>query len=320
MLPKCIKNAAQPHTNVKHMLITVTPQIAAELLVECANESNRTSREPVITKYANDMLNDQWTDQHIAPIVISKNGILLDGAHRLKAVIKSGKAVNMWIAMEVDDDQYLTMDNGTPRKIRDYVKLYVPHSSDIVAPLAKTHFCLTHGTGELARIIDQGRYMRNMSPTRNDIIHDVIENKEQLMRYAEWANSAAKGTMNKFRTQYATAFMLIDMFGNTSQFERFRLDYNMPVSPNPVIETLKQRMLANTTTRCDGQSMKIYNIAQILRAYDAYVSHDENMSPERTKRFMSKASESFMTYDKTITVTLKAARAAENRELAKEVA
>lgn len=320
MLPKCIKNAAQPRTHVQHMLITITPAIAAELLSKCANKSNRTLRTPVITKYANDMLNGQWTDEHIAPIVISKSGVLLDGHHRLKAIIKSGKAVNMWVATDVDDEQYLTMDNGTPRQIRDYVKLYVPHSYDIVAPLAKTHFCLTHGTGELARIINQGRYMRNMSPTRNDIIHDVIENKELLMRYAEWANDAAKKTMNKFRTQYAIAFMLIDMFGNTSQFERFRLDYNMPVSPNPVIETLKQRMLANATSRCDGQSMKVYNIAQILRAYDAYLSHDEDMSPERTKRFMSKASESFMTYDKTITGSLKAAYTAQNRELAKEEA
>lgn len=320
MLPKCLRNATTPHTNVQHTLVAMTPQLAKELLTECANESNRTSRDPVIAKYANDMVNGQWTDAHIAPIVISKNGVLLDGEHRLKAIIKSGKTIYVWVATDVDDEQYLTMDNGTPRRIRDYVKLYVPNNSDIVAPLAKTHFCLTHGTGELTRIIDYGRYMRNLSPTRNDIIHDVIENKEQLLLYAEWANNAAKGTMNKFRTQYAIAFMLIDMFGNTSQFERFRIDYNMPVSPNPIVESLKQRMLTNATSRHDNQSMKVYNIAQILRAYDAYLSHDEDMSPERAKRFMSKASESFITYDKTVTNMLKSTYTASEYALEEEAA
>ena len=71
--------------------VEVTPQYAAKLLETIANPRNRRFDAKKLDQYQSDMRTPgKWITDTADFIRISKKGILLDGHHRLKAVVLSG--------------------------------------------------------------------------------------------------------------------------------------------------------------------------------------------------------------------------------------
>ena len=66
-------------------LLTITPNEASKYLAN--NPANRKINESVVRAMAEDMKAGRWMQTHQG-IAISKTGRLLDGQHRLSAVIK----------------------------------------------------------------------------------------------------------------------------------------------------------------------------------------------------------------------------------------
>jgi hypothetical protein len=93
----------------------VTPAIAEAWLASNYRE-NRKLRPPRIEEYALAMRNGEWklTSQGIA---ISEDGELLDGQHRLNAVVQSGCSVWMWVFFGVASSAYLVIDNGMAKDL-----------------------------------------------------------------------------------------------------------------------------------------------------------------------------------------------------------
>lgn len=79
---------------VESEVIVITPEIAQSLLGK--NKSNRGIKNSLITSYANDMLSDNWRLTHQG-IAINELGELVDGQHRLLAIIKSNKPIKMMV-------------------------------------------------------------------------------------------------------------------------------------------------------------------------------------------------------------------------------
>jgi hypothetical protein len=84
----------QTKSNVKGTLRTVTPSMAAEILER--NKNNRTLRESVVDSYAQDMRNGHWLVNNQG-IALADDGSLLDGQHRLSAIVRSGVSVPMLV-------------------------------------------------------------------------------------------------------------------------------------------------------------------------------------------------------------------------------
>lgn len=78
----------------------ITPQRAAEYL-KC-NKVNRLISHETINKYADDMKNGAFQCNGEA-IKFNKSGDLVDGQHRLRAIIKSGVTVEILVIRGVDD-------------------------------------------------------------------------------------------------------------------------------------------------------------------------------------------------------------------------
>lgn len=98
----------------------VTPEIAAEMLRH--NTNNRRLRQTLVKEYAEAMSKGEWLENGEA-IIISKSGALLDGQHRLGAVISYGKPVNFLIVRGVEDNAVKTMDVGRKRSIADHLEI-----------------------------------------------------------------------------------------------------------------------------------------------------------------------------------------------------
>lgn len=99
---------------IKAEIINISPDMASRLLAN--NPSNRNVSQERVCQYATDMLVGEWnvTGQGIS---ICEDGHLLDGQHRLYAIIKSGVTVPMLVTTGLPAcGEY---DAGRPRSLRD---------------------------------------------------------------------------------------------------------------------------------------------------------------------------------------------------------
>ena len=98
----------------------VTPELAAELLQN--NAGNRKARRSLVAKYATTMKSGGW-DVTPEAIILSKTGRLLNGQHRLQAVIESGETLILLFIENVDEAIFKRLDRGAPRSISDALQI-----------------------------------------------------------------------------------------------------------------------------------------------------------------------------------------------------
>lgn len=99
---------------------TITPKQAEKYLQ--FNTSNRNLRKSLVSQYARDMTNGKWRLTHQG-VAFNCDGTLLDGQHRLKAIVESGVTVQMLVARGVDSKNQLVMDDHAKRSAGDALTL-----------------------------------------------------------------------------------------------------------------------------------------------------------------------------------------------------
>ncbi|MBY0243435.1 MAG: hypothetical protein K2X55_29425 [Burkholderiaceae bacterium] len=106
---------------MKFEQIMVSPTLAGEFL-KMNVVGNRKLRKSLVHRYADAMTRGEWmaTPEGIA---FSVKGDLIDGQHRLNAVIRSGCTVPMIICREVPDGAFKAMNGGSPWTAADATKL-----------------------------------------------------------------------------------------------------------------------------------------------------------------------------------------------------
>lgn len=91
---------------------TITPQ-AARVMLE-ANTANRPLSKDVVERYASDIRNGRWANDG-SPIRFARCGRLLDGQHRLSAIVAADKPIDAVVMRGLDDNAFTTMDTGKAR-------------------------------------------------------------------------------------------------------------------------------------------------------------------------------------------------------------
>jgi hypothetical protein len=110
-----MKTRTQPTATPKvtTSIVEITPDIAASWLA-LFNAGNRRARADIVKKYARFMTAGEWavTDQCIS-FDIENN--LLNGQHRLMAVVQSGVTIMAMVARNMPKDSFKYMDQGAFR-------------------------------------------------------------------------------------------------------------------------------------------------------------------------------------------------------------
>lgn len=97
---------------------TITPAKAEEYLRH--NTHNRALRKTTVATYAYAMRDGQWV-LNGESIKFDRSGVLVDGQHRLAAIIEAGVAVDVLVVRNVDMDSQITVDVGLRRSIGDHL-------------------------------------------------------------------------------------------------------------------------------------------------------------------------------------------------------
>lgn len=106
-------------------VVDITPEIAREWMAR--NIGNRPASQAHVAKLEKAILEGHWKMTG-DPIRFSKTGKLLDGQHRLQAILNSGKTVTCVVMSDLDDEIFDVLDSGKGRQKSDvlFIELGLP--------------------------------------------------------------------------------------------------------------------------------------------------------------------------------------------------
>lgn len=107
---------------MRTQIMTITPELAKSFLGN--NTENRKKRGWWVTCLANMIKRGEWLLTHQG-IAFTKSGKLIDGQHRLEAIVEAGMPVQMLVIYDVDDSAFKVVDSGVKRTLSDLTGMNV---------------------------------------------------------------------------------------------------------------------------------------------------------------------------------------------------
>ena len=153
----------------------VTPEVATTWLAR--NHHNRNIRSKSVALLARDMAAGNWRFTGEA-IKFDTDGTLLDGQHRLMAVVQSGASINMLVIRGLDREAQLVMDSGAKRSAADALGWSGHKNTNLLAAAARLGLEIERG--------DTNRVF-----THSEVVAYVDENPD-LLEIVGTANNARK--------------------------------------------------------------------------------------------------------------------------------
>jgi len=244
--------------------VLVTPELAADWLTR--NSHNRPLRERFAQAYAQDMLNGDWT-WTADPIRFAgdiASGPLVDGQHRLRAVVIAGEsnphiAIPMLVVFGLAERAQEDIDRGLPRKFHDVLHLRGEvNASALAALIRRVHHWkqgnrriqdmkFPYTSAQLLRTLDEHPELREMVVSSRRV-SETCSIPASIVGLAWWVCAQIdEGDANYF-------------------FERLG-DGQGLAKTDPVYEL---RRVAATTKTIRGARNMTYLLAITIKAWNAY--------------------------------------------------
>ena len=102
--------------------VPVTPALA-RLLIDLNSDNNRNHKPTVSDAYCRDMENGKWVEETGQTLKIATNGRLVDGLHRVHAVLKSLKTVKFDLCFGLEPESAVVVDQNAARSIADIIRI-----------------------------------------------------------------------------------------------------------------------------------------------------------------------------------------------------
>lgn len=248
--------------------IVVTVKMAQEWL-ETLNTHNRPVVASNVLKLVRELRNDYWMVNG-ETIKFDWNGVLLDGQHRLMAIVESGCPAECLVVYGLDPECFPTLDAGTRRTAGHHV-----------AMLGKSHYN-TLGTA----ITHLRRYERGdlVSTTAADRVVSGPEVVETLARYpdleqsVDWGRSVGKMLSPSLATFFHYVFSRQDAALADAFFEG--LANGTGLADTDAVYHLRERLIRARLDRTATLSAR-YVMALVIKAWRKTVAGE----PTRTLRW-----------------------------------
>ncbi len=106
--------------NITSSIEIITPEIASHYIQK--NRDNRPLSPSIVNNYAATMERGSWMFNGDS-IRFDEDGYLLDGQHRLYAVMQSGTSMQCFIIRGIPREVFTTIDIGRGRRLADFIAL-----------------------------------------------------------------------------------------------------------------------------------------------------------------------------------------------------
>jgi hypothetical protein len=155
-------------------ILEISPDNAKYILNNYSRKNNRKISEAVVTNYSNYMKQGEWVISE--PIAFDNNGIILNGHHRLHAVIMSKMTVAFNVMYEIEPDAFPAYDGHKGRTAGDTLSIACIPNAAAVAAIASAYwnlkFAYTKNNGE------GGSLNTFLKPSKKEILEMVKKHEE----------------------------------------------------------------------------------------------------------------------------------------------
>lgn len=207
-----MKNTTSAMKSYTATPVLITPEMAKNILKR-NYKKNRKLNKTRIAKYARDMEKGQWNSSPLEPIGFDEEGRLIQGQHRMMAVIKSGKTVLFYVMNDVPNKDYRVLDSGKARTAGDVLK--IPNAAKL-ATLAGNIICVEHGNSTLKEcILRRFNYRgQEINPSKGECIKYVEEHTQRLQKYKAAGDHTRRMLKVKLnQTMVPFFYYLLDFLG-----------------------------------------------------------------------------------------------------------
>lgn len=238
-------------------VVMVDPETATDWLGH--NTRNRTPRKAAVAAYAADMRNGdwRWTGD---PIRRAADGTILDGQHRLMAVVESGVTLPFLVLTGLPVEAQENIDAGVPRKFQDVLALRGEASATHLAAIVRKVHDWESGSrvfggpgrathAQLSRTLEAHPELREIQKASNNVAAVWRDMPASLIGLAWWV------------------FGGIDQEDADYFFARLA-DGQHLASGDPIYELRKQ--LAAMRNNVKGERNQRYMMALTIKAWNAY--------------------------------------------------
>jgi len=104
---------------IKSILVKITPAIAKKMLKQ--NTNNRKVSKQRVRFYAEEMQEGRWKTN--GDSVRFSGSRIIDGQHRLLAIVKSGKCIKIMVTTGLKSDVFSTIDRGFIRSVGQILQM-----------------------------------------------------------------------------------------------------------------------------------------------------------------------------------------------------
>lgn len=243
--------------NITPRLVTITPEMAEEYLKK--NTANRNVSATNLAMIKRALIHGEWLVNGEA-IKISKAGRVLDGQHRLYAIVETGIPMTTYIIEGLDDEAQFTMDTGKARKLADMLTLRGEKSATRLAAIVRrVHLYKEHGL----RAASVSSYPLTVAEClaeldRTPRLREMVTDSSRIGRAAKLPGSLV--AVLQF------AFEEIDEDDSAYFFNKLETGENL--SANDPIHVLRGQL--DRLDSSHGTVNKTYLMALVIKAWNAF--------------------------------------------------
>lgn len=231
---------------------TITPAIAAKYL--SSNASNRPLDTRWVSMLSNAMLRNEWAING-ETLKFAQDGSLLDGQHRLHAIIRSGKPQEMMVIRSIAKSTFDTLDQGKKRTASDILALSGERNTTQLAAACRYILCIQNGG--------------NFNSFTNVQIENVLGTHPSVRH---WLSRfiAHKGTRITNSTAVSVVTLGAEIHGNDAgEYFMQKLATGDNLLRNDPILMLRERLNEGRRRR-EKMTAKIFSVLTI-KAWNAYI-------------------------------------------------
>lgn len=169
---------------MKTEVMTITPAMAEKWLAGTTFK-NRNVSITAVNRYANDIQNGQWM-LNGESIIIDDNGNVIDGQHRLRAILKSGASIQSVVVRGIDAATFQTLDCGKKRNHGDVLSISGYANANLLAAGLRLIHCYRSD-----RSLNFDRGSGSLSKYRISVL-DLVQKYPEAVESAAYIKSVSK--------------------------------------------------------------------------------------------------------------------------------
>lgn len=257
---------AQPTKTPQGQVVNITPESAKMMLEK--NTSNRPKSLARINSFAEQMKQGEWALTGES-IIIADDGTLLNGQHRLEAVIVAGVAVSFFVIRGINKETFKYMDTGKNRSAGDVLAIAGHANASNLASIAKAIIVYerdrVYFIGKGSHVQDKAR----MGVTNADILAYVKENERLLRKCLNAADQYRKAFNAISMQKYGLLYYLlgnVDTEDANKFLKKFTSGSNLP--ENSAILKLRDKFI-NAQLHHRPYNIKV-ELGMIFKAWNLF--------------------------------------------------